>query len=90
MPDAEESDMYRSDGRRSKVECSSCGNTDEDLLIAVDPIEDAVYVGCPDCRKDVIRGEIVFGDVELSFRTDDLDELPLELQAEVRETLDDE
>lgn len=79
--------MYRGDGRRSEIVCQ-CG--EEDLLLALDPVDDTLIVGCPQCREDVAVGDIRFADVSLSFTTSGVDKIDPELRGGVKEAMDGE
>ena len=81
--------MFQSDGRRSRVHCDNCGEAD-DLKIALDPVDDLVFIGCPNCREDVVRADVLYGKVDLKFTTGDLDEIDPALRDDIKEALDDE
>jgi hypothetical protein len=89
MP-SEESDtaMFQGDGRRSAVSCQRCG--EDDLRLALDPVDDTLIVGCPQCREDIAVGHIRFAHVSLSFTTPDVDKIDPELRDGVKEALNDQ
>jgi hypothetical protein len=80
--------MYRQDGRRSKIRCN-CGASGDDLEYAIDPVDDKLLVGCPDCREDIATADILFANVELRFQTDSLDKIDPELREPIKEEIDD-
>jgi hypothetical protein len=86
--DADTEPFYQSDGRRSKVTCKQCGEAD-DLRLALDPVDDALFVACPACEVEIIRADLTFANVGLTFSTPDLDRIDPELRPRVQEELDD-
>jgi len=81
------SDFYRDDGRRSKPECSECG--EEDLEAAIDPTDDTIMLGCPRCREVVAVGDIRFADVSLTFSFEEVDDVDPRLRGPIQEAMDD-
>jgi NAD-dependent SIR2 family protein deacetylase len=87
MTDVDDTDMFQGDGRRSEVSCQRCGT--ENLQLAIDPVDDELIVGCPECREDIAMGHIRFAHVELSFTTPDVDEVDPALRDDVKEALNE-
>lgn len=88
MSETDEAYFHRSDGRLSEPACKECG--EEDLLVGIDPVADEVVLGCPNCREDIIVGDIRLAEVELSFTTGGVDEIDPALRGMVEEEMDDE
>lgn len=58
------------DGRRKAVTCQ-CGNAD--LELDIDPLDDALFIHCPECEQDVAMGKMLKGDYRAHHSGDDTD-----------------